>query len=148
MLTTEQIQDMCANVRYFCGVFAADSIPKISRTPATMIVNTDPGHESGEHWIVLHLTGHDHLDYFDPLGFPPFVPEIVLFLSRFHSVRFNNRSMQDVASTHCGDYCVCYVKCAASGLDLLTFISRFQSTALGGAENNKRLLHCVNELSR
>ena len=148
MLTTDQIESSCRGVRFFAGVFASDCIPVRFTLPASLIVNTDPANESGEHWIAIHIRDKDHADYYDPIGFPPLVPEMQRFLSRYRVLRYNARCIQDVSSTLCGDFCICFVKCVARGHDLTSFVHRFTNVILGGSETNKRLLPCVSALSR
>lgn len=147
MLNNHEIELMCRRVRYFIGVFPADGMPQNIVTPATLIVNTDPANETGEHWIAIHITDIHRADYFDPFGFPPLIPAMQQFLCRYKVIRYNARSIQDVNSTICGDFCICFVKCVADGHDLASFVQRFMNTILGGAETNKRLLSCVSELS-
>ncbi len=43
-------------VKRFCGVFAADQLPKsLSTFPCGFVANTDPSTEPGTHWVVFHF---------------------------------------------------------------------------------------------
>lgn len=146
MLTTSEIEFQLRGVRFFRGVFACDRLPSVNHLPCTIIVNTDPSNEPGEHWVALHLMEGSRCDYFDPFGFPPLVPELQVFTHRYghRGQRYNRVTMQDVTTTLCGDYCICFVRCVAKGMDMPHFVSRFSSVA---SENSDRLLSCVKSLS-
>lgn len=144
MLTTSEISAQLKGARFFIGVFPCDRLPIVTRFPATLIVNTDPADEPGEHWIAMHLrTGHQY-DFFDPFGFPPLVRELQVFAHRYGKggQRYNSLTLQDVNTTLCGDYCICFVQCVANGIDMPHFVARFQ-----GVENSHKLLTCVKSLS-
>ena len=148
MLTTSQIEQQLRGVHLFAGVFACDRLPTVTTFPATLIANTDPSNEPGEHWVAIHLRDGRRAEYFCPFGFPPLVPELQLFLSRYGSagLLYNQCTMQDVVSTLCGDYCICFVSCVARGQDLSHFVSRFVNRATG--ESNEGMLTCLTTLSR
>lgn len=142
MLTTNQIEALLKGTRLFIGVYACDELPVVTQRPVTMIANTDPASEPGEHWVAIHLKEDGTGEFFCPFGFPPLVPAIQSFLSRYATagLQYNNCTMQDVTSTMCGDYCVCFVRCVARGLHLSQFVTRFRNQALG--KNNNRIMLC------
>lgn len=148
MLDTQQIENQLRGIRYFIGVYPVDRLPDVRTFPATMIVNTDPSNEGGEHWVALHLHPGGQADYFCSFGFPPLIPELQSFLKRYGSAckRYNRCTMQDVNSSLCGDYCICYVKCVAKGIELPEFVAKF-SNVVTGSETNKRRLTCLSSLS-
>lgn len=146
MLYNYQIERQTRGLRFFKGVFACDQLPEINEKPATLIINTDPSEDEGEHWVAMHLHADGRADYFCPLGFPPLIPQIQAFFNR-HSpggMRYNCCTMQDLNFSHCGDFCICFVKCVAKGIHLPQFVRRFSSDV----ERNKRMLTCVKTLSR
>lgn len=147
MLTTNQIEQQLRGVRFFIGVYAVDQLPEVRSFPATLVVNTDPISESGEHWVALHLHPDRKADYFCSFGFPPLIPELQTFLNRYGKSgrRYNQRTMQDINSSLCGDYCICFVKCVAKGIELPDFVDRFSNVMFG--KSNKRKLTCLSSLS-
>lgn len=142
MLTTSQLEAALSGTRLFIGVFACDRLPFRIEGPATLIINTDPGDEPGEHWVAVHLLGAERADFFCPFGFPPLIPDIQRFLSRNGSrgLRYNQCTMQDATTTICGDFCICFVRCVARGICLPEFISQFR--------RGKGRLQCLDRLSR
>ena len=144
---------LSVNVRgcvFFIGVFAVDNLPNVTKFPATLIVNTDPAYEAGEHWVALHLKPRGRVDYFCSFGFPPLILELQDFVNRYGSSgkRYNRCTMQDVNSTLCGDYCICFVKCIAKGAELPEFVARFTCQPLARPGENKGRLTCVKWLSQ
>ena len=59
-------------VKRFCGVFAADQLPKsLSTFPCGFVANTDPSTEPGTHWVVFHFPNHKTCEFFDSYGQQP-----------------------------------------------------------------------------
>lgn len=142
MLTTQEITRMLAGCPSFLGVFACDRLPsRVEQRPATLIVNTDPASESGEHWVAIHLIPGNRAEFFCPFGFPPLLRDLQIFLhlNAASGLQYNQCTIQDVNSTLCGNYCICFVKCVTRGQTLSQFISRFRSQALG-PNSNEHLL--------
>ena len=55
----------------FGGVFARNKVPTIpKRKYISYVVNTDPSHKPGEHWVAFFFTPSE-VYYFDPYGIPP-----------------------------------------------------------------------------
>ena len=112
MLRTQDLQCMARRERLtasqFEGVFAADQIPKHVRSyPAGMIINTDPSHLPGEHWLALHFPSAKEVEFFDSYGFPP-----VAYGNHFtkaledKQVTRNRKSLQSADSNVCSYYCL------------------------------------------
>ena len=151
MLTSVEIERQLQGVKYFIGVYAVDQLPLVTVFPASLVINTDPSSEGGEHWVAVHLRQGGKADYFDSFGFPPLVPMLQQYLNLYgrRSQKYNRCTMQDVNSTRCGDYCICYVKCIANGMTMTEFVNRFASGAFCTPEENERkLMSCVKTLSR
>ena len=48
-----------AHKAYFLGVLPCDRLPKdIHHLPAMLVVNTEPAHLSGAHWLAVYITIH------------------------------------------------------------------------------------------
>lgn len=74
MLNTEQIRRALRNHRitsgYFDDVYACDTLPAME--PETgYVMNTDPSHLPGEHWIAMYLGRDGVLQYMDSMGMQP-----------------------------------------------------------------------------
>ena len=121
-----QLINRLKSVRNFCGVYARDQLPKTLRRPVSFIVNTDSKNEKGEHWVAFYLT-KSRLEYFDPLGFPPFGKNLVGFINKNTRKRFyySCKSLQNSNSTICGKYCIAFIKHRYSGKSYVSFINKF-----------------------
>lgn len=98
----------------FLGVFASDDLPKLIPSIFSLIVNTDPSHKSGTHWIAI-IVNHDYAFYFDSFGGPPRVKSIKLFCNKFPIVDYNRDKHQNVNEETCGAYCVFVINEMAHG---------------------------------
>ncbi len=50
---------------FFLGVFACDQLPKsVQELPAMVVVNTDPSHLGGAHWLTMYITKHREVFFF------------------------------------------------------------------------------------
>ena len=125
MLTTTQICDNLRGVRYFLGAFPADADISVPSYPATIIFNTDPHGERGEHWIAIHLKGDGEADYCDSFGFPPLVPQTQAFLFRlaWKKMRYNMITIQSPSETTCGNFAIDFVRHVSAGGSLESFVA-------------------------
>jgi hypothetical protein len=111
----------------FRGVFAADTLPKSIQKPAVLVVNTDPQHKSGSHWVSIFIDVKGRGEFFDSFGLPPIVATHHEFLSRTCSTwTYNARSLQGFSSKVCGEYCVLYLVHRARGVTLQEFLWHFK----------------------
>ena len=49
----------------FDGVFSADTLPE---KPHLLVVNTDPAHEPGQHWVCICVKDDGYGEYFRLVG--------------------------------------------------------------------------------
>ena len=97
----------------FLGVFAADELHDIGKDQlGVFIVNTDPSHLSGQHWISIYLDESD-IYFYDPLSLDKYKSKYFnVFLLRMNKVlHVNILKVQDVNSVMCGYHALvfCYV---------------------------------------
>lgn len=97
--------------RYYGGVVALDQLPNSIDKPTIFIVNTDPAHKPGRHWLGVFFTTIN--EHFDSSGFYPnstIERELVVHGPRF---RYNTNRVQAFYSDTCGLYCLfyCYFRC-------------------------------------
>ena len=128
MLST-QINKLLKSTASFLGTFPRDKLPAIKKTPATLIINTDPSTEPGEHWVAVRFD--KSAEYFDSYGLPPYYKEIAEFLERNSpdgKVVINHVTLQTPGlSVTCGHYCCLFVIFRSRGLefeDMLAFFTR------------------------
>ena len=96
---------------HFLGVFASDQIPRrISQFPASLVVNTDPSSERGEHWVAFYFDKHGNVEYFDSYGFAPINCELMRFFeSNGKNHTWNKVQLQGLKSNVCGQWCIAYI---------------------------------------
>lgn len=127
-MNTLDICHLLKNVPQFGGVFSSDEIPSYKKEdlPKLLVVNTDPSHEEGTHWIALYLHPKLHLnEYFDSYGYPPVVTSIKKALGKDYI--YNDRQLQSFFSDVCGQYCVHYCIQRSNGLSLYSIVCQFTS---------------------
>lgn len=102
--------------KVFRGVVAADRLPSPSNQRGAYVVNTDPHHLPGKHWVVLHFA-NGRVTYFDPIGAP--IPKHLLDQLRANGALYEKtlqhalgRRIQGLRHT-CGFYCAYYILCLA-----------------------------------
>lgn len=111
------------------GVFPADRIPKRHSTnPYGMIVNTDPHHLPGRHWVAFFIN-NDHLEAFDSYGHSPGLYSINLmqFMQRFRRVTINTKELQDSKTNVCGQFCLYYLMCRCRGYSMSDIVNTFSN---------------------
>ena len=88
------------------GVFARNRVPTIpKRQRIAYVVNTDPAHKPGQHWIAFFLT-RDTIYYFDPYGTSP--SGFTRILRSRKRKRYFGRRIQGTGRM-CGHYCLYFI---------------------------------------
>ena len=88
----------------FRGVFSRDTLPR-KRAVGLYIVNEDPSHSPGSHWIACHITPKKKKNiYFDSYGSKPLLNELRRFIGSKYIC--NKKQLQHVLSTSCGQWCM------------------------------------------
>ena len=117
--------------RIYGGTLAIDELPRTQQArPTLFIVNTDPAHLPGSHWLGVYVS--DKSEHFDSAGQPP-LPRLKNFLSNqsLSSVyMYNNIRIQDSSSYTCGLFCLMYAYYRSRGLSFDTFLSMFSYSDL------------------
>src|SRR6476469_3047014 len=121
----------------FMGVYARDRIPTQlpHRRPLFMVVNTDPHHRPGEHWIVLYFAADGWGEFFDSYGQRP-DQYFSRYLDKFSSKWiFNSKKLQSILSRFCGHYCIFYAlfKCLGYSMKDITNCFLLDDTGLNDA---------------
>lgn len=90
--------------RTYLGCFPIDQLPS---TDGSFVLNSDPSHMPGEHWICVELRGSSAV-FFDSFALPPAVYSEQLHnlvYDRFN-VWTNLTRLQGSSSNVCGQYCI------------------------------------------
>lgn len=118
-MDTTEITRTLAGEPGFCGVFARDRLPKKTKRPAGLVINTDKASEPGTHWVAYYIGADGRAEYFDPLGDPIPDNEILSFVKR------NNKAWQltvqnlipyqSTVSSKCGQFCIFFLRHRLNG---------------------------------
>ena len=124
--------------KLFAGAFACNRIPLFLEPPFAIIINTDRDDKPGSHWIAINVSLNGHVEYFDSFGFPPLIPEIYNFLSRFDfCFCYNSVVVQHVNSIACGHFSIGFVLARLSGISFEDYLFNFETDNL---KNNDKLI--------
>ena len=115
----------------FAGVYAADTLPKTPprSSPQAYIVNTDPHHRPGRHWIALWTDG-DVCQIMDSYGLPLAshgTPHLQTWLRRHWPItEANTQSLQALNSATCGHYALRFLIERCRGRTFRHFLELFR----------------------
>ena len=100
--------DPCLSTLRHKEVLAADELSLI-KSPGAYIVNTDPSHLPGQHWIAIFVSANGSMEIFDPLGYPPrHYPFLKTYL-RGKNFTHNTKRWQLSGTSTCGQHCLFYL---------------------------------------
>lgn len=128
-MNTKEINTILRHIKSFLGAFPCDQLPKIKKRPASLVVNTDDSNKPGEHWIAIYLPLDGSAEYFDSFGLPPLRNHILTFLYEQSDgfIIYNNQTLQNIASSSCGLFCISYIKMREKHYSFCDVISHFNS---------------------
>ena len=115
--TNSTINHLLNCVPNFIGCYAEDELSSMmfNSFPCFLIVNIDPAHMTGSHWLALGIF-RDRIEIFDPLGFelfswPKISCDLLYFLHKYSFSRkvLVSKRIQASKSQNCGLYCIYYV---------------------------------------
>lgn len=81
--------------------------------PVAYVVNLDPAHLPGSHWVALYLDPVNGGEYFDSYGSKP-IPECSRLLQSCPRASYNSVMLQEDTLV-CGQYCVVYLMLRCRG---------------------------------
>lgn len=107
------------------AVYASDQLPsdflrKFNGISTAIIVNTDPSYKPGQHWQAMYITktfddfNPTVCQFFDSYGQTP-IDKIRDFVDSFSLTFYQNKQLQGLHSTLCGEWCCMFLWTLASG---------------------------------
>lgn len=126
----DQIADALRRDKYakdvFLGVFSIDKLPNVTHLPASAVVNTDPSHLPGTHWIAFFIDKSSKCSFFDSFGKPPSFYMMDKYLnSECKSIEINKHQLQGLTSETCGFYCIYFIVLMSRGFSLENIVNVF-----------------------
>jgi hypothetical protein len=122
-MNTKEIDAVMKRTPAYRGTFSRDTIPDVT---GLMIVNTDPRHLPGTHWIAIFIDPtRQRGEYFDSFGRPPDEHFATYMNTHCTNWIYNRRQLQSVVSKFCGYYCIVYCVLRSAGRDMNSFVKTF-----------------------
>ena len=107
----------------FLGVFSADQFPELRNFPCCYVINTDPAHLPGKHWVAYYHSSPNSHEFFDSYGQHP----SSYLLSSYSNLTYNQKLLQSFTSNVCGQFCIYYLyrRCHFTSLSrIVSFLSK------------------------
>ena len=97
--------------QFYGGVVALDQLPKVIEKPTIYVVNSDPAHLPGRHWLAIFFDRVN--EHFDSAGLYPSKSLEVELIAHGPRFRYNDQRVQAFRSDSCGLFCLfyCYFRC-------------------------------------
>jgi hypothetical protein len=105
-LSNLEIEKYLKNYKRFGGCFSKDQLPTLKDNYYYIINLQHSKDGGGSHWTCLYCFNPHHALYMDPMGYPP--PEEIE--NKIDFVIWDDKPIQDIDSTACGYYCICFIK--------------------------------------
>ena len=128
----------------FEGVYPADRIPtNFDCLPSACVINTDPSHLPGQHWIGIYQDESNKIEFFDSFGKSPVFHNLVSPLFVDNVVVQQDCKMQSDISTVCGQYAMFFVYHRCCGKSFREIVNLFSKNAVS---NDTMVLRFVNRV--
>lgn len=133
-MNTIELTAVCqkmARHAYFLGALPCNHLPReIHQRPAMVVINTEPSHKAGAHWLAIYITTERQGYFFDSYGHPPSYsefPETILRFLEQHciDVVHSTQQVQDPSSTACGQHCVFFLYNMQKGVSYQKFLKMY-----------------------
>src|SRR5882724_5062914 len=137
-MNTTEINAKLSHLKCYVGAFPRDILPrKLRKGKNAMVINTDPSHLPGQHWVALIIQDGAG-EYFDSFGMPPLHDDITSYISKQcpKGCCYNPMHLQSVTSSTCGLYTIAYIVWRCTQNDFNSFIKLFTTS---NTENDKRM---------
>lgn len=101
--------------KYFVCCCAADRMPKITKYPASMVVNLDTSDRPGSHWVMVFALNKSRVLFFCPFGQPPRGLIRRYLKANFKKFSRNKCVFQPIKSLACGHFAMFVIYCLSKG---------------------------------
>ena len=101
-------------------VISRDQLPNPYCT-GSFIMNTDPSHLPGRHWVAIYSPTNGPIEFVDSLGYSPEHYQI----NQWSSYKYNCRRLQPYQSNFCAFYCLYFIINRCNGLTLEQIMNEF-----------------------
>lgn len=131
-MNTKEINYILKNVKNFKGTYCRDQLPIMPKKPFSLVINTDPCSEPGEHWVAIIVNKDKTGEYFDSFGLPPLHKDLWEYMENQcpSGWIFNQFTFQSLGSDTCGNYCILYIKSISKGYKYIDFLSIFTKNTI------------------
>ena len=132
----QELNKDCVATKAFLGVYPRDMLPIIKTFPSSVIINTDPSHLAGRHWIAFYFDDKKKCTFFDSYGNNPSVFNLNSYLKQFSiELEFNKQRLQGLTSSSCGHYCIFFIRLISRGYSLDEIIQYFSKNNFSFNDN-------------
>jgi len=126
---------------FFKGVYACDTMPKLSQLQSFLIVNTAPSYTDGEHWILLYKIKHKTIYVIDSLSdntlhYGKCLSDNIKNLYKNFQIISLSRRLQSNGTSYCGIYCIFFAIILCKQNTLTTIQKVFSINTL---ENDRKI---------
>ena len=120
MTTNRELNKKLCFLSEYLGTFPCDRLPRVTKYPAALILNTDASNKPGEHWVAVYIDSKKTGIYFDPYGFEPLLVEFKKFMDDncLNGWTYSTKIVQSIKSINCGRYCYMFIILRAMGYTL------------------------------
>lgn len=127
MTTSTELNRRLRHIGEYIGTYPSDLLPKITKFPAALILNTDPSNKPGQHWVAVYIKRNGVGEYFDPFGLQPLMNEFINFLDNNcpNGWTFNDNTIQGINSINCGRFCYMFIILKSLDYSLVQIIKLF-----------------------
>ena len=126
---------------YVGSVCALNQLPKrVTHRPKLYVVNTQPGHKPGKHWLTLYFPKVGPAEFFDSVGHGPkyYSWRLERYLKKQGGYYIRNRRrVQQVGTKTCGQFCYYYAYQRCTGRPMTQILRDFDHKLLN---NNEQLV--------
>lgn len=112
------------------NVFAANRLPIHMTSPVYLISNLDPDTKPGSHWVAIYIDSNGVGEYFDTFGRKPEGYHLSFLKRNTSRWRHNNKVIQSIFSSVCGEYCLLFLYLKYRGLSLRSFVNMFNENTI------------------
>lgn len=128
-MNTLEIKEYLHKIHWTLGnsVYAANRLPIHIEAPTFLISNLDSDTQPGSHWVAIHIDNNNIGQYFDSFGRPPTGFHRTFLNRNCRLWDFNDKGIQNVWTSVCGEYCLVYLYFKIQGRSMLDFTHLFNA---------------------